>query len=324
MRMPVFAGVATFVMTIAAQASAGTDRSATWQAQIGDTSNVQTQSKGGAGVTIAVVDTGAVGNNAEIAGRVSSPPSACTAVTFACSNGYWDDNGHGTAVAAIAGGAFNPLLATSMSGVAPNVSIIADKSLSKSGAGYDTDVANGIIAATNAGAEVINLSLTYTPTAAVVNAINYAAAHNAVLVWAGGNGATAINGGAKTTGLTAAALQRLIFVGSVSSSNVVSSFSNTPGAGKVYAGSTYATYAQLWLMAPGQSIVAPAIVFGPTAFGSWTGTSMSAPQVTGAVALLEATWPESTVTVCAVPLLPITVVVPIGWNARLMSSRPLP
>jgi hypothetical protein len=242
-------------------------------------------------VTIGIVDTGVVATNPEVAGRVSAPPSTCTAVTFACSNGYVDDNGHGTAVASIAGGLFNPLATTSMSGVAPHATIIADKSLNSSGAGYDTDVANGIINATNAGAQVINLSLTFTPTSAVVNAINYAAAHNVVLVWAGGNSAANINGGANASGLTTAALQRLIFVGSVTSANALSSFSNTPGNGRLYAGSTYASFQQLWLDAPGQSIVAPALIFGPTSFGSWTGTSMSAPEVTGAVALLEATWP---------------------------------
>src|SRR5262249_55441797 len=92
-------------------------------------------------------------------------------------------------------------------------------------------------------------------------------------------------------GLTTAALQRLIFVGSVNAANVVSTFSNTPGGGRLSAGKTYATFQQLWLMAPGESIVAPALAFGPASYGSWTGTSMSAPEAAGAVALLEATWP---------------------------------
>ena len=39
-----------------------------------------------------------------------------------------------------------------MSGVAPNVTIVAEKVLNASGSGYDTDVANGIIKATQAGA----------------------------------------------------------------------------------------------------------------------------------------------------------------------------
>jgi subtilisin family serine protease len=291
MKKLLLSSVAIFaVVAAASEAAAGTDRSAAWQAQIGDTAAVQTQSNGGSGITIAFVDTGAVAANAEIANRVS-PTSSCAAVTFTCSNGSNDDNGHGTATASIAAGQFSSTAPTSMSGVAPKAVVIAEKSLSASGAGYDTDIASGIVKATNAGAQVINLSVTYTPTSAVVNAINYATAHNAVIVWAGGNSAVNLDGGANTTGLSSAALSRLIFVGSVNSSSVLSSFSNKPGTAYAYAGTTRAAYSQLWLTAPGESIVAPAVMFGSSAYGSWTGTSMSTPEVAGAIALLESTWP---------------------------------
>jgi subtilisin family serine protease len=291
MKTYLLAGVAALTFAATGQAWAGPDKSAGWRAQISDTATIQTQSKGGAGVTIGMVDTGVVSTNPELSGHLAGALSACSAVTFACSNGYADDNGHGTATASIAAGVFNPLAANSMSGVAPGATIIADKSLNKSGAGYDADVANGIKMATNSGAEVINLSLTYTPTTAVINAINYAAAHNVVLVWAGGNTAANFNGGANTTGLSTAALSRLIFVGSVNASNVVSTFSNRPGTAYAYAGKTRVSYSQLWLMAPGEGIVAPATMLGANTYAAWSGTSMSAPEVSGAVALLEATWP---------------------------------
>jgi subtilisin family serine protease len=291
MKTYLLAGVAALALASAGHAWAGPDRSTSWKAQIGDTATVNTQAKGGAGVTIGFVDTGVVATNTEFTGRVSGALSACSAVTFACSNGYTDDNGHGTATAAIAAGVYSASIPVSMSGVAPGATIIAEKSLNKSGAGYDTDVASGITKATDAGAQVINLSLSYTPTAAVINAINYAAAHNVVLVWAGGNSPVNFNGGASTTGLTTAALSRLIFVGSVNASNMVSTFSAKPGSAYAAAGKTRVSYSQLWLMAPGESITAPATMSGPTSFASWSGTSMSAPEVSGAVALLEATWP---------------------------------
>ena len=235
-------------------------------------------------MTIALVDTGVVASNAEITGRVSDA-SGCAAVTFKCASGFNDDNGHGTATAAIAAGRYTS--SDRMSGVAPMATILSEKVLNASGSGYDNDVANGLTKAANAGARVINLSLTYTPTTAEINAINYATSKGAVIVWAGGNTAGRLANGANTKGLTAASLSRLIFVGSVNSANKLSSFSNTPGS----ANASGVPYAQLWLMAPGESILAPGVQYGSNAYASWTGTSMSAPQVAGAIALLEATWP---------------------------------
>lgn len=280
-------------LAAAASASAATYQpgySQTWLTQIKLPSNVWAGTSGGAGVVIGIVDTGIDASNAELVGRVL-PQSSCAAVSFRCSNGVFDDQGHGTAVASIAAGASvtNTVL---MSGVAPGVSIVAEKVLNSSGSGTDADVANGLTLASDAGAKVINLSLTYIPTARIVAAINYAAAKGATVVFAGGNDGKAINGGASTTGLTALALSHLVFVGSVNSANVKSSFSNTPGSGFASNTATLnATYASLWLMAPGESIVAPGIQYGKTAYAYWTGTSMAAPVVTGALALLEKTWP---------------------------------
>lgn len=229
-----------------------------------------------------------VANNAEIAGRVSLL-SSCAAVTFTCSSGFTDDEGHGTATASIAAGQYGS--GAIMSGVAPSATILSEKALNASGSGYDTDIANGIMNAANAGAPVISLSLTYIPSAAIVSAINYATSRGAVIVWAGGNASSPLNNGANTYNLTPQALSHIILVGSVDSTNTLSSFSNTPGPGSEVSGSTSASYASLWLMAPGENIVAPGIQFGAQAYAYWSGTSMSTPEVAGAVALLEATWP---------------------------------
>ena len=261
--------------------------SASWWNQIALTSAIESYANGGKGITIAIVDTGVVATNAEVGGRVSTA-SSCAAVTFACSSGVYDDNGHGTATASIAAGQTGLYSPYAMSGVAPAATILAEKVLGAAGSGTDADVANGIIKAANGGAMVISLSLTYIPTSSVINAVNYATSKGAVIVWAGGNSSQPLNGGASTVGLTATSLSHLIFVGSVNSANSLSSFSNTPGAGK--AGGT-TSYASLWLMAPGENIVAPGVQYGSGAFAYWTGTSMSTPEVAGAIALLDATWP---------------------------------
>ncbi len=264
--------------------------SAAWFSQIKLTSAMEAQVNGGKGVKIGLVDTGIVASHYEFTGRVSTA-SSCAALSFTCSNGVFDDNGHGTATAAIAAGAFDTSHKTSMSGVAPLATIIEEKVLKKDGSGMSNDVSNGIIKAVDAGAQVINLSLTYTPTSGIVKAINYAASKDAIIVFAGGNDSAALNSGANSTGFTAAALSHLVFVGSVDAKNVVSSFSNKPGAGYAYAGSTRDSYASLWLVAPGEKIVAPGVQYGATSYALWSGTSMAAPIVAGALALLETRWP---------------------------------
>lgn len=263
--------------------------SATWLKQIQLPSTVWTGTGGGAKIVLGIVDTGITANQPLLSGRVLSS-SACAAVSFRCSSGVADDNGHGTAVAAIAAGQGIPGAPITMSGVAPGATLLAEKALSAAGSGTSTDVARALTAAANGGANVINLSLTYAPTSEIITAINTATSKGAVIVWAGGNSNVALNNGANSTGLTQTALSHMLFVGSVNSASQKSSFSNTPGSGAMVAGSQSASYASLWLMAPGENIVAPC---GPntTSFCYWTGTSMAAPVVAGSVVLLEKTWP---------------------------------
>ena len=276
---------------------------APWLKQIGINDSIMSAGNWGKGQVLAVVDTGINPNHAAFAaGQVSTTLSSCAAVTFKCSNGYMDDNGHGTSVAAIAAGnkTFSSsssyggytVTANSVISVAPNANIIAEKVLNAAGSGYSTDVANGIRKAADAGASVINLSLTWGNTSDKVAAINYAASKGAFIVWAGGNDAKALLSGANTSGLTATAISRLILVGSVSPTNSLSSFSNTPGTGGLVSTTNAKTnYSARWIMAPGQSIIAPYVTAGNNAWGYWTGTSMAAPVISGALLLLQSAWP---------------------------------
>jgi hypothetical protein len=276
---------------------------APWLTQIGITDTVMSAGKWGTGTLLGVVDSGIVpGNPAFTSGQVSTVLSGCAALTFRCSSGYVDDNGHGTAVASIA--AANKLYmaasnyggyvvqAGSVIGVAPNANIVAEKVLNVAGSGYSSDVANGIRKAADAGARVINVSITYGTSTDIVAAINYATTRGAFIVWAGGNSNIILGSGINTAGLSTAALSRIIFAGSVSPTNLKSSFSNTPGGARLIAtNGSAATYASRWLMAPGEAILAPSVTAGSSAWSYWSGTSMAAPIVAGSLVLLETAWP---------------------------------
>lgn len=277
---------------------------APWLVQMGETTSILSAAKWGTGQILGVVDTGIVASNAVFArGQVSAALSSCAAVSFKCSNGVTDDNGHGTAVASIAA-ANRPspytysysgytVAANSYIGVAPNANIVAEKVLNSSGSGYNTDVANGINKAVAAGASVINLSLTYMATSDIVAAVNNAAAKGVFIVWAGGNDAKSLLANANTSGLTANAVKHLVLAGALDTTAAkAASFSNNPGTGSLIDTSGGKTsYAARWISAPGVNILAPGIQYGPTAMATWSGTSMAAPLVSGSLVLLQSAWP---------------------------------
>ncbi|MGQ0654132.1 MAG: S8 family peptidase [Betaproteobacteria bacterium] len=292
MQMPGRGLLAAGVAFLGIECAAAADTYAPWLTQIGVTEPVASAGRWGRNQLLGVVDTGiAARNRAFASGQVSNVRSRCAAVTFHCPSGAADDNGHGTAVAAIAAAnrpmpfatAFGgyTVRAGALIGVAPSANLLAEKVLNAQGAGTPADVANGIRRAADAGASVINVSISYAATPELVAAINHAAGRGAFIVWAGGNDGAVLAAGASTTGLTPAALRRLLFVGSVNARNAISSFSNTPGA----------AHGARWLMAPGEAIVAPYTPAGPSALAYWSGTSMAAPLVSGSLLLLESAWP---------------------------------
>jgi serine protease len=116
-----------------------------------------------AGAPIAVVDTGVDASHPDLAGHVQTSlgASCLTSDPYLpqpCFPGpAADDEGHGTHVAGIAAAATND--GAGVAGLAFTSPIIPVKVLDSTGAGYDSDVANGIVWAAAHGARVINLSL---------------------------------------------------------------------------------------------------------------------------------------------------------------------
>lgn len=205
----------------------------------------------GRGVTIAVLDGGA------------SPDLTLGARLRYLDIGYGltgaeADARHGTAVASIAAGA-----AADARGVAPAADLLSIRVLGTDGRSDAFAVAQGIVAAVDAGARVVNVSLGGYATSAILGeAVDYALAAGVAVVAAAGNDQT-------KRLMWPAAYPGVVSVGAVDAAGVQALFSNS-GNG-------------LQLTAPGYAIQAAAP--GPERI-LFSGTSASAPVVAGAIAAL--------------------------------------
>lgn len=140
----------------------------------------------GAGVTVAVIDTGANGANAQLA------PAIVGGQDFTDSGGVFkaDTDGHGTMVASII--AARPQAGSGMSGVAPAAKLLiyreAGCNLKSPPANDEGSMATAIRNATDAGARVINISQDgCADNANLKAAVIYAYQHNALVVTSAGN-----------------------------------------------------------------------------------------------------------------------------------------
>ncbi len=107
----------------------------------------------GAGVTVAVLDTGVSVTHPGLTG-VSVSGSVTNSVSGGINTA--DDYGHGTYVAGILAGQWN---ANGMAGLAPGITLMPIKVLDHCGKGNSDEIAAGTIFAVNHGARVLNFSL---------------------------------------------------------------------------------------------------------------------------------------------------------------------
>jgi hypothetical protein len=223
------------------------------------------RSRGASSVTIAVLDTGLDVAHPDIAGKVVGRFNAVPGAT-----GVSDEVGHGTAVAGVAAAATDN--GRGIAGAGFDTSLLAVKvsTPGPSGLIYGTDLARGIVWATDQGADVINMSLGGPAAdAAMRDAVAYAASKDVVLVAAAGNeGDTARS--------YPAALDGVLSVGA------------TDGSRRA-AFSTYGGWVDV--AAPGRGIYTTLAGGG---YGRWDGTSFAAPIVAGQAALLLARRPAAT------------------------------
>jgi serine protease len=151
--------------------------------------------------------------------------------------------------------------------------------LDSSGNGTDTAAAEAIGYAVNHGAPVINASWGGTATDATIeSAIAYADEHNVIIVAAAGNNSADDDNTFFSPASYSAQYPNLISVAAIGGNGALASLSNY-GVGTVQ------------LAAPGVDVYS---TVSNGTYGTDSGTSMAAPLVTGAVALVKAAHPSWT------------------------------
>ncbi|MEU0952954.1 S8 family serine peptidase [Streptomyces niveus] len=235
-------------------------------------------------VKVAVLDTGADQAHPDLAGRIAS------AEDFSGSSGTGDAFGHGTHVASIVGGGGQASGGTRQ-GVAPAAELMIGKVLGDDGFGTESQVIAGMEWAAAQGADVVNMSLGSDapsdggdPMSLALNELSESG--DALFVVAAGNSGP----GTGTIGSPGAA-DAALTVGAVDRDDSLAPFSSRgPRAGD--------DGVKPDVTAPGVGIVAARAA--GTAMGdpvdeshvAASGTSMAAPHVAGAAALLAQKYPD--------------------------------
>ena len=237
----------------------------------------------GGGARVGIIDTGVDLAHAELAGKVAGSIRCIGTGGLAarCAGTAQDDSGHGTHVAGIVGA---PLDGVGVAGVAPEASLLVVKALKADGSGEAPDVVAGIDWLLSQGVNVINLSLAETLAArrvlgsAIEAAIRRAAAAGVVVVLAAGNHGDTPSGA--SFDLPA------IVVGATDRNGRLTSYSPPLDRGVRWG-----------MVAPGgdgaagpeDEVVSTYWVPGRRSSYAWSdGTSVAAPHVAGAAALLAA------------------------------------
>ena len=223
-----------------------------------------TASDKGVGVDAYIVDTGILSTHSEFTGRMGTGYSAISDL-----NGTNDCNGHGTHVAGTTAG--------TKYGIAKSATLIPVRVLDCSGSGSFSGVIAGldwIVANHVAGTPAVaNMSLGGGASASVDLAVQNVISDGVVMAVAAGND------GLNACNYSPARAANAITVGSTTSTDARSTFSNTGSCVDIFA--------------PGSGITS-AWITSTTAINTISGTSMATPHVAGVAAVLFGRYPTST------------------------------
>jgi subtilisin family serine protease len=210
----------------------------------------------GSGVKVAVLDTGIDTDHPDLDNNLAG----CLNFIYSWRN-CEDDNGHGTHVSGIIAAENNNL---GVVGVSPNAKIYALKVLDRRGRGYLSDIIEALDWAVQNGIQVVNMSLgTSSDVASFREAVQRVNAAGITQVAAAGNSGPGAN-----TVLYPARYPEVIAISATDSSDQVPSWSSRG--------------IEVDLAAPGKDIYSTYLRGN---YKTLSGTSMSAPHVTGTVAL---------------------------------------
>lgn len=227
-----------------------------WGVTATQASNAQSQGISGDSIKIAILDTGVSTTHPDL--QITGGQTFVSGTTT-----YEDDNGHGTHVAGIINAMPNEF---GIQGMAPNAQVYALKVLDADGTGYYSTVIEAIEWCVANGINIVSMSFGGAEYSEVVHQViqEASAEYGILFVAAAGN-----NGNGEEMESYPARYSEVISVGSLNESRTRSAFSSTGN--------------ELDLMAPGEQIWSTDLA---NTYSIRSGTSMAAPYVTGAAALI--------------------------------------